>query len=340
TECVSGCMCPDGLVLDGSGGCIPKDQCPCVHGGHFYKPGETIKVDCNTCTCNKRQWNCTDKPCKGTCTVYGNGHYMSFDGEKFDFLGDCDYILAQDFCPNNMDAGTFRIVIQNNACGKSRSICSLKITLIFEVCLEWVITKEFEIRLLEGRIQEIATDPGAEKNYKVDLRGGYIVIETNQGMNFMWDQKTTVVVHVAPSFQGKVCGLCGDFDGRSRNDFTTRGQSMEMSIQEFGNSWKITSTCSNINMTDLCADQPFKSALGQKHCSIIKSNIFEACHSKVNPIPYYESCVSDFCGCDSVGDCECFCTSVAAYSRSCSRAGICINWRTPAICPVFCDYYN
>ncbi|NXP41063.1 MUC5B protein, partial [Leiothrix lutea] len=331
TECVSGCMCPDGLVLDGSGGCIPKDQCPCVHGGHFYKPGETIKVDCNTCTCNKRQWNCTDNPCKGTCTVYGNGHYMSFDGEKFDFLGDCDYILAQDFCPNNMDAGTFRIVIQNNACGKSHSICSLKITLIFE---------SSEIRLLEGRIQEIATDPGAEKNYKVDLRGGYIVIETNQGMNFMWDQKTTVVVHVAPSFQGKVCGLCGDFDGRSRNDFTTRGQSMEMSIQEFGNSWKITSTCSNINMTDLCADQPFKSALGQKHCSIIKSNIFEACHSKVNPIPYYESCVSDFCGCDSVGDCECFCTSVAAYSRSCSRAGVCVNWRTPAICPVFCDYYN
>ncbi|OWK58541.1 Mucin-5B [Lonchura striata] len=323
TECVSGCMCPDGLVLDGSGGCIPKDQCPCVHGGHFYKPGETIKVDCNTCTCNKRQWNCTDNPCKGTCTVYGNGHYMSFDGEKFDFLGDCDYILAQDFCPNNMDAGTFRIVIQNNACGKSRSICSLKITLIFE---------NSEIRLLEGRIQEIATDPGAEKNYKVDLRGGYIVIETNQGMNFMWDQKTTVVVHVAPSFQGKVCGLCGDFDGRTRNDFTTRGQSMEMSIQEFGNSWKITSTCSNINLTDLCVDQPFKSALGQKHCSIIKSSIFEDCHSKVNPIPYYESCVSDFCGCDSVGDCECFCTSVAAYSRSCSRAGVCINWRTPAIC--------
>uniref|UniRef100_A0A8C9F139 VWFD domain-containing protein n=1 Tax=Pavo cristatus TaxID=9049 RepID=A0A8C9F139_PAVCR len=197
-----------------------------------------------------------------------------------------------------------------------------------------------EIRLLEGRIQEIATDPGAEKNYKVDLRGGYIVIETTQGMSFMWDQKTTVVVHVTPYFQGKVCGLCGDFDGRSRNDFTTRGQSVEMSIQEFGNSWKITSTCSNINMTDLCADQPFKSALGQKHCSIIKSSVFEACHSKVNPIPYYESCVSDFCGCDSVGDCECFCTSVAAYARSCSTAGVCINWRTPAICPVFCDYYN
>ncbi|KAJ7411355.1 hypothetical protein BTVI_50229 [Pitangus sulphuratus] len=163
-----------------------------THGKLMFHTNIVILCILPSSTCNKRQWNCTDKPCKGTCTVYGNGHYMSFDGEKFDFLGDCDYILAQDFCPNNMDTGTFRIVIQNNACGKSRSICSLKITLIFE---------SSEIRLLEGRIQEIATDPGAEKNYKVDLRGGYIVIETNQGMNFMWDQKTTVVVHVAPSFQ-------------------------------------------------------------------------------------------------------------------------------------------
>uniref|UniRef100_A0A8C0JGN5 MUC5A protein n=1 Tax=Chelonoidis abingdonii TaxID=106734 RepID=A0A8C0JGN5_CHEAB len=331
TECVSGCMCPGGLVSDGKGGCIAEDQCPCVHGGNFYKPGENITVRCNTCTCNNRQWNCTENPCQGTCTVYGNGHYLSFDGEKFDFMGDCDYILAQDFCPNNPNDGTFRIVTQNNACGKSLSICSLKITLILE---------NIEIRLLEGKIQEITTEPDAVKNYRLDLRGVYIVIETSQGMTFMWDQKTTVIVLVAPSSQGKVCGLCGDFDGRSKNDFTTRGQSVEMRVQEFGNSWKVTSSCSNINMTDLCADQPFKSVLGQKHCSIIKSNVFGACHSKINPMPYYESCVSDFCGCDSVGDCECFCTSVAAYSRSCNRVGVCIDWRRPSICPVFCDYYN
>ncbi|CAM4571963.1 unnamed protein product [Lepidochelys olivacea] len=331
TECVSGCMCPNGLISDGKGVCIAEDQCPCVHGGNFYNPGENITVRCNTCTCNNRQWNCTENPCQGTCTVYGNGHYLSFDGEKFDFMGDCDYILAQDFCPNNPNDGTFRIVTQNNACGKSLSICSLKITLILE---------NIEIRLLEGKIQEITTEPDAVKNYKLDLRGVYIVIETSLGMTFMWDQKTTVMVLVAPSFQGKVCGLCGDFDGRSKNDFTTRGQSVEMRVQEFGNSWKVTSSCSNINMTDLCADQPFKSVLGQKHCSIIKSNVFGACHSKINPMPYYESCVSDFCGCDSVGDCECFCTSVAAYSRSCNRVGVCIDWRRPSICPVFCDYYN
>lgn len=54
----------------------------------------------------------------------------------------CYLYFSKDFCPNNIDAGTFRIVIQNNACGKSLSICSLKITLIFEVCLESFLTEE------------------------------------------------------------------------------------------------------------------------------------------------------------------------------------------------------
>ncbi|XP_066475597.1 mucin-5B-like [Tiliqua scincoides] len=331
TECVSGCKCPDGLVSDDKGNCIEEEECPCIHGGNFYRSGTSITINCNTCTCHKRQWNCANNPCQGTCTLYGNRHYFSFDGAQFDFMGDCDYILTQDFCPNNPQPGTFRIVMQNIACGQSLSACSLKISVILEGS---------EIRLLEGKIEEIMSKPGLEKNYTLFLLGSNIIIETFHGMVIMWNQKTTVIVQVAPSFQGKVCGLCGNFDNRVNNDFTTRGQSLEMHAQAFGNSWKITSSCSDINKTDLCASQPVKLALGQKRCSIIRSDVFRPCHSKINPTPYYESCVSDFCGCDSVGDCEFFCTAVAAYSRSCSRAGICIDWRSPSNCPVFCDYHN
>ncbi|KAJ7995021.1 hypothetical protein DPEC_G00255580 [Dallia pectoralis] len=61
---------------------------------------------------------------------------------------------------------------------------------------------------------------------------------------------------------------------------------------------------------------------------------------KVDPSPYYDDCVSDTCACDSGGDCECFCTAVAAYAKACNEAGACIAWRTPRICPLFCDYYN
>lgn len=47
-KCVSGCVCPAGLVADGKGGCIKEDNCPCVHNEATYQPGEQIKMKCNT----------------------------------------------------------------------------------------------------------------------------------------------------------------------------------------------------------------------------------------------------------------------------------------------------
>lgn len=46
--CTSGCMCPQGLVSDGAGGCIKESSCPCVYNGQTYKPGDTLTKDCNT----------------------------------------------------------------------------------------------------------------------------------------------------------------------------------------------------------------------------------------------------------------------------------------------------
>lgn len=46
--CMSGCICPDGLVSNGAGGCIKEASCPCVHSGQVYQPGATLTVDCNT----------------------------------------------------------------------------------------------------------------------------------------------------------------------------------------------------------------------------------------------------------------------------------------------------
>ncbi|MBN3315828.1 MUC5A protein, partial [Atractosteus spatula] len=66
TECTSGCMCPQGLVSDGKGGCVKEDLCPCMHNGASYQPGDKIRVDCNTCTCKDRRWQCTSNQCQGT----------------------------------------------------------------------------------------------------------------------------------------------------------------------------------------------------------------------------------------------------------------------------------
>lgn len=45
-DCVSGCQCPEGTVLEG-GRCITADQCPCVHNREKYPPGGTVRSKCN-----------------------------------------------------------------------------------------------------------------------------------------------------------------------------------------------------------------------------------------------------------------------------------------------------
>lgn len=42
--------------------------------------------------------------------------------------------------------------------------------------------------------------------------------------------------------------------------------------------------------------------------------------------------MTDTCSCEAGGDCECFCTAVAAYAHACSMRGIYVEWRSPQIC--------
>lgn len=57
-RCVEGCYCPDGLVLHEQK-CIRHEQCPCRLRGKYFEPGTQVPKDCNTCTCQKGQWICT-----------------------------------------------------------------------------------------------------------------------------------------------------------------------------------------------------------------------------------------------------------------------------------------
>lgn len=46
-------------------------------------------------TCSRGKWTCRDSAhCSSTCTLYGEGHVVTFDGQRFVFQGNCEYILA------------------------------------------------------------------------------------------------------------------------------------------------------------------------------------------------------------------------------------------------------
>ncbi|KAJ8344242.1 hypothetical protein SKAU_G00315710 [Synaphobranchus kaupii] len=191
------------------------------------------------------------------------------------------------------------------------------------------------------QVEEVSHEGSPFIDYTVRIVGLYIVVDSRIGISVVWDRKTSVRIILEPDLMGKVCGLCGDFDGDAKDDFTTQGQLVVSSPLEFANSWKVSSSCPDAGVdTDPCSSNPHRHSWAMLQCSIIKGNTFKNCHDKVDPIPYYDNCVSDSCACDTGGDCECFCTAVAAYAQACNEAEVCVAWRTPDLCPVYCDYFN
>ncbi|XP_048113215.1 mucin-5AC-like [Alosa alosa] len=330
TQCESGCMCPPGEFLDQNLECVKEEDCPCKHNGVYYEPGSTVMDDCNTCTCKNRKWACTTQNCYGTCVMYGDGHYITFDGKRFTFDGECDYYLTEDGVGEGNSS--FHVITENNRCGASGAACSKAVRVFIE---------GYEIKLAEDDAQVIKQSNNAEL-YQIHTIGIYLVIETSKVV-LMWDKKTTVMIRLSSELQGKVRGLCGNYDGNGNNEFISRAGQEVLDVVSFGNSWSYSANCPKaVEVKDPCAAEPHKEAWAHKQCNIINSKVFEACHVLVDRSPYYDACVRDTCalGGDCGGNCECFCTTIAAYAAACRIKGACISWRTPKVCPIFCDYYN
>ncbi|XP_021564356.1 mucin-2-like, partial [Carlito syrichta] len=191
TECVSGCVCPNGLLDDGRGGCVMEENCPCVHNKDLYSPGDRIKVDCNTCTCQKGRWACTQSVCHGTCSIYGSGHYITFDGKYYDFDGHCSYVAVQDYCGNS-SRGSFSIITENVPCGTTGVTCSKAIK---------IFMGRTELKLEDKHRVVIQRDEGDHVAYTTREVGQYLVVEASIGVIVIWDKRTTIFIKLAPSYK-------------------------------------------------------------------------------------------------------------------------------------------
>uniref|UniRef100_A0A672KZ58 VWFD domain-containing protein n=1 Tax=Sinocyclocheilus grahami TaxID=75366 RepID=A0A672KZ58_SINGR len=197
----------------------------------------------------------------------------------------------------------------------------------------------YEIHFSEDEVKVIGND--TDYQYQIHTAGIYIVTEVKGLLNLIWDNKTSLMLQLDQKFKGKVCGLCGNFDGNANNDFMKHNGEVVTDPADFGNSWKVNPDCPDLtNTIDFCKESPHRVVWAEKRCSIITSDVFKVCHTLVDSGLYYDACVKDTCACDTGGDCDCFCTAVAAYAAECRKKGACVAWRSPSICPLFCDYYN
>ncbi|GAB5568912.1 otogelin-like protein [Prionailurus iriomotensis] len=73
--CQPGCYCPEGL-LEQAGGCIPPEQCSCLHitgeGARVtLAPGDRLQLGCKECECRRGELKCTSQGCQGLLPLSG-----------------------------------------------------------------------------------------------------------------------------------------------------------------------------------------------------------------------------------------------------------------------------
>ncbi|XP_076437503.1 SCO-spondin-like [Babylonia areolata] len=335
------CFCPVGKVEDHTGQCIEQGTCPCYHKKTWHQQGSTIAESCFEKTCYNAAWNVTGETnCSAVCTMSGTEtRYMTFDGYSFSFPGTCTYVLVHSI----QEHQALTITTTNVLCGADGTSCTRMVEIEYS---------GLTIRLARGQGVSVGNVTYSE-DQAMSLGDTISILPTTlftvvsiEGMSISWNRGLFLSIRATSYWQGKLEGLCGNFDKNSFNDRTNEDGVTASDDIAFGNSWKVTDqVCSDVEgplPPRPCEQVPDRKTWASKMCEVIStSEEFSLCRAYLTEsvvTAFYDNCVQDGCACSNGGDCECLCDAIAAFHDHCCSFGYCVRWRHQHQCPVQCDY--
>ncbi|CAN2388181.1 binding of sperm to zona pellucida, partial [Pristimantis euphronides] len=364
--CVEACECNPGFVLS-EGKCIPKTRCGCSYNGFTYTPNQAFWNDTTCkqrCVCNEKtqKVECTNSPCKaqeecavrngiqncyprsfGVCTAFGDPHYISFDGTKFDFQGTCVYQLTA-LCDESRGLVDFKIW------GRNQNRGNIKVSYMSELFIK-VYGQEIEASrqhtnkvMINKRLINLpyTSDDGRFSFYRNPCSSVYTF---DFGLKVTFDHNSIVRITVPSSYANALCGLCGNYNGISRDDLTPKDGLMPTDATTFGKSWKVQNIirCRDDGSAvckDLSSEEKRQKDTASE-CGVLMSpkGPFRECHKLVDPTSYFESCVFDYCVLQKRQ--TSFCAVMTSYVMACQEAGGTVySWRSEKFCPFPCPAHS
>ncbi|XP_068547551.1 IgGFc-binding protein-like isoform X5 [Anas acuta] len=354
--CVEGCECNNGFVISG-GQCVSMNNCGCLLNDKYYEKGEVFwQTDCaGQCVCTgSGTIVCDSNTCKAsevckvqngllgcyplnpsTCHIFGDPHYVTFDGRLYHFQGDCNYTVVET-CTNSSEQ--FSVTTRNKHRGNPNwtALDSVAVTL---KNLHIVVRRNKET-YVDGFQVSLPVD--LKHGATVAVKGHYVVIDTSLGIQVKFDGDQELFIQVDESLKGQLCGLCGTFNDNQLDDFLKPDNVLEQDPNKFGDSWLVKDDnwiCNPVAVVPPTCDTE-KEKEYEEVCKIILENSgpFAVCHWYIPPQLYFESCVYDLCATE--GNSEQFCKILEAYAAACELGGVNLGeWREGTICaaPTACN---
>lgn len=172
---------------------------------------------------------------------------------------------------------------------------------------------------------------------QVHQHGTGVLLQTDFGLLIRYDFHHHVAVTVPQTYQGHLCGLCGNYNGQPKDDFRLPGGRQAANAMVFGSAWKTSdAACSEKCPKDQCpvCTEERKVVLQEpNYCGILTlpKGPFDSCHNLIKPDLYFQACLHDLCL--TRGDTRVLCQSIQSYAAACQDAGgIITAWRRPSFC--------
>ncbi|PIK37976.1 sea star footprint protein 1 [Apostichopus japonicus] len=270
------------------------DGNPCNFGNciGFYNTVEE-KADFQ-CICKSGHSGrfCENAQCN--CFAWGDPHFGTCDGHEYDYHGLCKYVMAQDGCADASER-TFQVVIDTvpfpKYPGTSRT---LKVFLL----MDWVDGSPMErITLDAGHSvsHNGKTLDGActlTNGVEISYRDRKTLVKLRDGVAIRWDGSMRIDVDIEGEHMGKVCGMCGNFNGDKEDDIRDANGDGKVNQEDedvFGNYWQWDKDCDAVpqippSIDDICAAaSPEAQAMVSEMSELLNSALFEDCVAAVAP---------------------------------------------------------
>ncbi|KAK3772184.1 hypothetical protein RRG08_035225 [Elysia crispata] len=325
-------------------------------------------------TFSERTKEC-NKVC-GECSAWGDPHYTTYRGNKYDFMGACKYKFTGLCDPqDNPNAPFFEVFTTNVACTRHRSdgtcidVVEVKLTNI-PITTECgaTIPQDFVLKakVRDKRYWIDDVEYTDEINDRKDV--WKITFRPNEWIVTIHSLDLTVKlignhlrVQVPERFTGNLCGLCGDCNSekfRLRNgtaiEVPKKGYRWNWNTMKIlGDDWRVANKdssfekCSKNITEEECSTTEKLKLQDEKYCGVFlkQGNFLQSCFEKMNQngtgltmaIKRQEYHHNCiFDMCGADNPDEAICDVLKNFAQECAYVGETVQWRSPERCPMQC----